>query len=357
MHDLIVIGGGPAGTAAAITAARLGARVLLLERGRFPRHKVCGEFVSAESIGLLADLLAHSAAGRLLTAAPRMAQTRIFIGVSKVQAPVQPPAASITRYVLDAALWQAAEEAGVECSQQVGGHAIEGAGPFTVASAEGEFRTSCVVDASGRWSKLGNALEPAPDKCIGLKRHFAASQEAGSTDLYFFPGGYCGVQPVAPGVVNACAMVRSEVAASLDQVFALHPALRERSREWQPVMREIATSPLVFRAPVCESEGVLRAGDAAGFIDPFVGDGISLALRTGALAAQCLAEVWRGVVPARVATGRYRAAYEAKFMPVFQNAARLRRLLQWPALLQVSVLQLLRAPVVARYVLRKTRWH
>jgi flavin-dependent dehydrogenase len=58
MHDLIVIGGGPAGTSAAITCARSGARVLLLERGRFPRQKVCGEFVSAESLALLADLLA-----------------------------------------------------------------------------------------------------------------------------------------------------------------------------------------------------------------------------------------------------------------------------------------------------------
>jgi len=57
MYDLIVIGGGPAGSAAAIAAARAGAQVLLLERGRYPRHKVCGEFVSAESLDLLSTLL------------------------------------------------------------------------------------------------------------------------------------------------------------------------------------------------------------------------------------------------------------------------------------------------------------
>src|ERR1041385_2073289 len=56
-YDLAVIGGGPAGTAAAITAARRGKRVALLERGRYPRHKVCGEFVSAESLELLEALL------------------------------------------------------------------------------------------------------------------------------------------------------------------------------------------------------------------------------------------------------------------------------------------------------------
>jgi flavin-dependent dehydrogenase len=63
MYDLIVVGGGPAGTSAAITCARHGARVLLLERGQFPRHKVCGEFVSAESLELLSDLLAPQHAG------------------------------------------------------------------------------------------------------------------------------------------------------------------------------------------------------------------------------------------------------------------------------------------------------
>jgi flavin-dependent dehydrogenase len=57
LYDLIVVGGGPAGCATAISAARSGASVLLLERGRFPRHKVCGEFVSAESLELLNDLL------------------------------------------------------------------------------------------------------------------------------------------------------------------------------------------------------------------------------------------------------------------------------------------------------------
>ena len=57
IYDLIVIGGGPAGCAAAITAAQEGASVLLQERGRFPRHKVCGEFVSAESLHVLEKLL------------------------------------------------------------------------------------------------------------------------------------------------------------------------------------------------------------------------------------------------------------------------------------------------------------
>ncbi len=116
-------------------------------------------------------------------------------------------------------------------------------------------------------------------------------------DLYFFAGGYCGVQPLEDGQVNACAMVQAAAANSMEQVLALHPRLAERSRAWQQVSETVATSPLVFAPPQAEEGGVLFAGDAAGFIDPFVGDGISLALRSGAMAAEALAEVWEGKRP------------------------------------------------------------
>src|SRR5580693_3654770 len=107
MRDLIVIGGGPAGTSAAFTCARGGARVLLLERGRFPRHKVCGEFVSAESLDLLVNLL-DSQSAALIRDAVRIPRVRIFLDGRTLLASVDPPAASIARVNLDIALWRSA---------------------------------------------------------------------------------------------------------------------------------------------------------------------------------------------------------------------------------------------------------
>src|SRR5246127_5705432 len=91
-YDLAVVGGGPAGTSAAITAARSGARVLLLERGRLPRQRVCGEFVSAESLDLLGSLLAE-ATPEFLQRAVRIRETRLFVGGRTIVAPVEPAAA------------------------------------------------------------------------------------------------------------------------------------------------------------------------------------------------------------------------------------------------------------------------
>jgi len=267
MYDLIVIGGGPAGSAAAITAVRSGARVLLLERGRFPRHKVCGEFVSAESLSLLASLLDEARAG-LLSNAVRIHRARLIADDRELHVPVDPPAASIARCELDDALWQSAQQSGVETRQQVTVQTVRGTGPFVVTSTSGEYEARSVINSSGRWSNLHSAPSPLGAKWLGVKAHFAEPQPVASVDLYFFAGGYCGVQPVNPnagrgGRVNACAMVRADVANTLPDVFAQHPALKERSAHWRklsdPVSTSVLNSPSMSRHPI-----PLTAAEASG---------------------------------------------------------------------------------------------
>lgn len=363
MYDLIVIGG-EAGSSAAITASRIGARVLMLERGRFPRHKVCGEFVSAESLDLLHRLLDRQHA-TLISEATRIRRARIFLDGRTLQTAVEPAAASIARLDLDAALWESAGQCGVETRQQVVVQSISGTGPFLIRTSAGEFDSQAVINAAGRWSNLVPALEKQESrlKWLGLKAHFTEFSPASSVDLYFFEGGYCGVQPVEIrhggskfGRINACAMVRADVASTLPEVFALHPALQERSRQWQPLSDPVSTSPLFFRTPQPERDGVLMAGDAAGFVDPFVGDGISLALRSGFMAAECLMPLFRGETSIADAARLYQREYEQRITPVFRTSSKLRRMLLLPRGMRMPVLSLLkRTPAITRYLVRKTR--
>jgi menaquinone-9 beta-reductase len=365
IYDLIVVGGGPAGTSAAITCARRGARVLLLERGRFPRHKVCGEFVSAESLGVLTDLLAPKHA-RLFSDAIRIPRARLFLDGRTLQTPVDPPAASISRLDLDAALWDSAEQRGVESRQEIVVQDISGTGPFLVKTSRGEFESRALINASGRWSNLNPGPPDAQNshaKWIGLKGHFAESSPLASVDLYFFDGGYCGVQPVdvrdgvaRSGRVNACAMVRADVASTLSGVFLCHPALHERSREWEPLSDPVSTSPMVFREPQPERNGVLMAGDAAAFVDPFVGDGISLALRSGTLAGECLIPFFAGSVSLAEAARDYRQTYERRLTPVFRTSSKIRRMFSLPRVIRLPILSLIeRTPAITRYFVTRTR--
>jgi len=364
MYDLIVIGGGPGGTAAAITAARSGARALLVERGRLPRHKVCGEFVSPEALSLLSELLDHQERG-LLEDAIRIPRARIFLDDRVLEAPIERSARSIARLDLDAALWQSAERAGVEARQQTSAHSILGCGPFVVRTSGGDCEARGVVDASGRWSNLKPSrsnVRRRQAKWIGVKAYFSEASASESVDLYFFDGGYCGVQPVAlraesdGRLINVCAMVRAEVASRLEDVFELHPALLRRAHQWQPRMPPISVAPLVFAKPETARDGVLVVGDAAGFVDPFVGDGISLALRSGTLAARCLVPFLQEEIPLAEAVDRYRCQYRRSLAPVFRSSAKLRRMLRIPRVARKPLLVLLESsPALARYLVRSTR--
>jgi flavin-dependent dehydrogenase len=182
-------------------------------------------------------------------------------------------------------------------------------------------------------------------------------------DLYFFDGGYCGVQPVdltdevePSGRVNACAMVRTDVGLALPDVFARHSALLERSRGWKPLSTPVSTSPLVFREPQPDREGILMVGDAAGFVDPFIGDGISLALRSGSLAGECLIPFWGGGISLTEAVRDYRSTYERRLTPLFRTSSKLRRMLRLPKTVRIPILRLLeKTPAITRYLVSKTR--
>ncbi|MBO0911250.1 MAG: NAD(P)/FAD-dependent oxidoreductase, partial [Acidobacteria bacterium] len=297
MFDLAIIGGGPAGTAAAMAASASGRRVLVLERGQFPRHKVCGEFVSGESLDLLRELFGKESESLLLEA-PLISRARLFVDGGVFEAEISPAACSIPRFDLDRALWRACQTRGVEARAGASVQAITGAAPFRIVTSSGCFEARAVINASGRWSNLtsaGRRVQTGGTKWVGVKAHFSERSPSDSVDLYFFDGGYCGVQPVANAAdqngtpVNACAMVRAEVATTIDRVLKQHPILYERSRDWAALTEPVSTSPLNFHAPQPVANGMFQAGDAAAFVDPFIGGGISLALRTGALAGECAA--------------------------------------------------------------------
>jgi flavin-dependent dehydrogenase len=368
IYGLIVVGAGPGGCAAAISAARAGARVLLLERGHFPRHKVCGEFVSAESLGLLETLLA--ADFRVLIAdAPRISSSRIFADGAEIPAEIKPPAASIARYDLDKALWKSAIQSGVEALDGCTVKAVERNGPnaalFRVVTQSSSFEARALVNATGRWSFLtapSTRARAANSRWIGIKAHFREEAAAASVDLYFFSGGYCGVQPVtepvngSKAIINACAMVKADVATELNQIFRCHPALQTRSRSWEPAMPPVSTSPLIFHEPEPVQDNILQVGDSATFVDPFIGDGISLALRSGALATRCLTPFLQNECTLLQATAEYARQYRRQLAPVFRASSHLRNFLKLPSLVRRPVMSILqRTPAITRHLVRMTR--
>lgn len=355
--DLAIVGGGPAGTAAAITAARQGASVAVLEAGEFPRQKVCGEFVSAESLHLLRELLAgQPRAAEVLRRAPEIGTVRLCAYGRVLEASVAPPGLSLPRYDLDSLLWSAAQQAGACAYSRCEVRSLETGSRFAITTSVRSIEAKAVIVCAGRWSRFSgrDGIPPGP-RWVGVKAHYRESNPPPSTDLYFFHGGYCGVQPIAANAVNACAMVRSDRATDLEGVFRLSPELARRTTRWERLTIPVSTSPLVYRKPAPVRAEVLYAGDAAGFIDPFAGDGISLALRSGVAAASCLLEFVAGRQTLAASAARYEQIYSHRFAPLLANAARVRRLVTLPRPAHLLLLQVLRVPGLMPYLVRKTR--
>jgi flavin-dependent dehydrogenase len=364
IYDLIVIGAGPGGCAAAITAARAGMRVLLFERGRYPRQRVCGEFVSAEALEFLADLLSSDNLG-LIRRAPKISRSRVFADDNVLQLPISPSASSIPRFDMDRALWESCLGAQVEGHQSCTVQSVDGEGPFVVTTSTGVFRSLALVNAAGRWSFLTNSRirdSASAQPWVGIKAHFLEADPSPTVDLYFFQDGYCGVQPVVlrdsthcRGVINVCAMVKAKVATELMGVLNLHPALRSRSQSWRAATGQVRTSPLIFHEPEPVQGRILQVGDAATFVDPFIGDGISLALRSGVLAAGCLVEHSRGA-SLETAAAHYTMLYRRRLAPVFRASTILRILLRVPKVIRRPTISVLRhAPLLTRQIVRMTR--
>ena len=353
IFDVAVIGAGPAGTSAAITAAREGFAVALLESRTFPRHKVCGEFISGEALPILRSLIANE---ELLDHAPRIETARVFLDDRIVTLAVEPAAASLSRYALDQSLWEAAIAEGVCVRDRVRVTAVHrNESAFSISSERARIRARAVINASGRWSNLSRINGLHGNSWIGLKQHFHERSSSFVCDLYFFPGGYCGVQSLGNGTINVAAMVRTDVARSLPEVFAQNRHLVARARSWQPAGEAVATSPLTFGPPRTSDAGTALAGDAAAFIDPFAGDGISMALHSGRLAALSLAPYLRGESSLEAVLHNYDRGYKDLLQPALKTAARLRLLLRLPKTLRLTALSLLQWAPLGRLAVRQTR--
>jgi flavin-dependent dehydrogenase len=347
--DAVVVGAGPAGAATAILLARQGLAVALLDRARFPRDKICGEYLSPEGsrildrLGVLSRVEARGA--RPLRGMRVLAPdgTRL-VGDYQPDGPWQgyrPHALAVRRRMLDLTLVERAREAGVSVHEgvrvvdllgegrRVTGVVAEPALPAGRRTFAERFPARLVVAADGRASVVAQRL--------GLRRPhrwlrrlaLVADVEGARGDpergeIVLAPPLYSILNPVTPRVGNLSLVIPVEEArrhkADLEGYFDRVTRSLPGCREWLEDARRVgpvrALGPLAYRVAAPRADGVVLVGDAAGFLDPFTGEGIYAALRAAELTAEIGARALeRGDVSAAAlqpARRRYRAEFAAK---------------------------------------------
>lgn len=307
-HDVVISGAGPAGAFAALQLARAGARVVLVDRAAFPRDKLCGDTLNPGAIALLR---AHGLAddierrglpidGMIVTSGDGVRVEGLY-GEGMV-------GCAIRRRELDARLLEAAVAAGAHVEERttVVGPLVVG-GRVTGVRIRGRsgdllsLEGRVTIAADGRRSPLALALglahHPRWPRRWAIGAYYDGVAGLGRVgEMHVRPGAYIGVAPSSGGLANVCLVTGSGAGFAspgvlLERAIARDAVLRDRFTMAARVSDVVTLGPLALDATSAGVEGLLLAGDAAGFVDPMTGDGMHLALRGGQLAAQVSLEM------------------------------------------------------------------
>ena len=305
MPDVIVVGGGPAGSSCALSLARAGVAVSIVERAHFPRRKVCGEYLNAGALAALDELGAGVAVRE---------ESRLLRGVRLVTPDIEPvelpfpaPARALARERLDALLLDAALAAGATLVRArvedvlVEAGRVSGVVVRDERGALAELRARFVVGADGSGSvvarKLGLVRAPSGPRRFALGGHYAGFGDLGErVEMHVERGTYFALNPLPGELTNVMVVVRERQLAAwshmVDEgVRGAAAALGRGRRSFEGVRRvgpRASIGPLAFRVRAVTRPGALLAGDAAGFLNPFTGQGVALALRGGIAAATAI---------------------------------------------------------------------
>ena len=383
--DVLVVGAGPAGSAAALVLARAGVRVRLIDRARFPRHKLCGDTVNPGALAILdtlnvdrAQVTPRGERPRPRTAADSVVERALPItgmtvtgpGGARVTADYRDGlrGAAITRRDPDLLLVEAAVAAGASFDDGMTARAPLMAGGRVVGArvawkdGEGAFNVPLVIVADGRASRVASVLGLSTFAQRPRRWAFGAyftgvEGLSAHGEMHIRRDGYIGVAPLPGGVANVCLVrdtVRAGSARSLDQcrvigdAIAAESTLRDRFARAHQMSEVTVLGPLGVEARASGAPGVLLAGDVAGFVDPMTGDGLRFALRGGVLAAEAaLSELASG----RASFGALHAARASEFNGKWRINRALRSVVGSPRALALATLLADRWAAPVRYLI------
>ncbi len=349
--DVIVVGAGPAGAAASILLAEHGLAVITLDRVRFPRDKICGEYLSPEAgrvldrLGVLKTLDSAGAvplAGMRITA-PDGTRLQGVYGPSGAFRPYRGHALGVSRAVLDGVLADRLRALGVDFREHVrvtdvvrAGGDVAGVRATDAHGAALTLHAPVVMGADGRASVVAQRLGCRhPHRLRRMAVTTYVSGIDGCRDfgeIFVDPPDYAILNPLAPDRVNLSLVVPLEHAAPwsprlaqfLEARVKQMPHLARRVAGARLVAPVQAMGPLAYRVSAPQEGGVLLVGDAAGFYDPFTGEGIFTALRSAELAVDVAVHAVRtGDVSSRAL-----ARYHRERAAVFNDKTRVTRALQ-----------------------------
>ena len=317
--DVVVVGGGPAGSVAAFQLASTGTSVTLIDRAVFPREKVCGESLSPGALARLGAIGMWQPTTSTTAASPhsnpvrgmRIRSPRGTTFFGRYKNGQASPGLAIRRTILDRELLDRARSRGVRVVEGIEAIGAETtpAGAIVLARPTGgtaplRFEAKRVVIADGRGSFLARKLgflEP-DGRQAGPRRFAVRAHCIGVTalsdlaEMHVGEGGYCGLSPLSEREANICYVLFRDriditprtIAADFQRHVSAFPEIAERIARAEVQGRIRVIGPLRLRSRSQSSGPFIACGDTTGFLDPFTGEGIAHAIACGVLGAEAV---------------------------------------------------------------------
>ena len=299
VFDAVIVGGGLAGLSLAIQLAEANRSVLVIEKKRYPFHRVCGEYVSMESWNFLERIGLPLREMQL----PVINMLQVSsAGGNMVTHPLAPGGFGISRFLLDSSLAAIAKSKGVQIFEDTRAEEIALQGDLmAVQAGRNQYLAKVVIGAYGKRSNIDKQLQRSfialPKKAdanwVGVKYHIKSDLEPNIIQLHNFKGGYCGISKVEGDHYCLCYLTKAEnlkafggsIRRMEEELLSLNPLLKKIffNRNHFLFEQPETISQVSFESKKAVEKNVLMLGDAAGLIAPLCGNGMSMAFHSAAI--------------------------------------------------------------------------
>jgi flavin-dependent dehydrogenase len=296
--EVIIIGGGLAGLTAAIDLSQNNIKVLLIEKDQYPKHRVCGEYVSNEVLPYL-NYLNFDPFKLGAKCIKRFELSTITNKVIEAELPLG--GFGLSRFAFDKAMADIAEKNGVQfLHDNVLDVTFEDDQFYVETKLNGDFTSQIAIGAYGKRANLDMKLRrdfiEQKSPYLAVKTHLRGDFPDDLVALHNFKGGYCGVSKVEDDSLNVCYITDYEaikghknISVFEKEVVLKNTHLAKIFSESEPIFKEPLTiSQISFshKAPV--EDHMIMCGDSAGLIHPLCGNGMGMAIRSAYLASELI---------------------------------------------------------------------
>ncbi len=308
-YDVLIIGGGLAGLVNAIRLSGIGLKVVVVEKNDFPKHKVCGEYISNEVLPYL----------RFLEVDPMIAGakqiTRFMLTTVKgktIEAKLSMGGCGISRFTLDNLLFQKAKEVGCSVIKSIVDKVTYLDDQFEVLTRDGQsYSAKLIIGAHGKRSNIDVNLKRSFIETrahyLAVKGHYKGIFPEDLVALYNFKGGYCGVSKIENNHLNICYLADYQsfqqfksIEDYQKEVLFKNRQLKEIFNNADPVFQKSLTiGQISFLPKQPVEQHILMSGDAAGMIHPLCGNGMAMAIHSARILSELIEKYFSGHVQTR----------------------------------------------------------